>query len=167
MTHSDDPIQACRTPIARTVHKHQRRSSVGSNSDVDEHILTNNVPSTHRHLKPVHPLSRRQCHATRRDRTQDPLNLLCKVHSMHTRALWRSTTTLSTPHRRHRDVRTTTVTSGIHCHCPDVNATRLNKVHTICCSHTASTSINDRNTFHAPSDITAPDTPTPCKPTPL
>ena len=73
----------------------KRRSSVGFNSDVDEHILTNNVPSTHRHLKPVHPLSRRQCHATRRDRTPDPLNLLCKVHSMHTRALWRSITTLS------------------------------------------------------------------------
>ena len=73
----------------------KRPSSVGFNSDVDGHILTNNVPSTHRHLISAHPLSRRQCHATRRDRTQEPLNLLCKVHNMHPQAL---TSTLALNH---------------------------------------------------------------------
>ena len=117
---------------------------------------SNNVTSAHRHLITVQPLFRRQCHATRQQRNHDQM-ACCAGSNTGTREHFGTQPQLfPTPHRRPRDMRTTTtVTSDTNCHLPDVNATRLSKVHTICDTHTASTSVNNRTTLHAPTFLNA------------
>ena len=92
MTHSYDPIQACRTTIAKTVQS-PRASIVGFSLDVDGHIPTNNMTAKTTHICTTTV----QASVPRDTATQKPrpYKLLCRVQYRHPRALWRTATTPS------------------------------------------------------------------------